>query len=63
MDNKRLVAAILFFILAGLALVAGFTKVELPPESPQIIVYPAAALVLVGLVQLWLYWRRTCRGK
>lgn len=63
MNNKRLIAAVLFFLLAGLALVAGFTRVELSPESPQFIVYPAAALALVGLVQLWLYWRRTYRSK
>ncbi|HSG17395.1 MAG TPA: hypothetical protein VLE70_13865 [Anaerolineae bacterium] len=63
MNNKGLIVAILFFILAGLALVAGLTRIELSPESPQIIVYPAAALALVGLVQLWLYWRRTYRGK
>ncbi|UCG24786.1 MAG: hypothetical protein JSW55_01965 [Chloroflexota bacterium] len=63
MNNKRLIAAVLFFLLAGLALVAGFTRVELSPESPQVIVYPAAALALVGLVQLWLYWRRTYRSK
>jgi len=63
MNNKHLIVAILFFVLAGLALVAGLAKVELSPETPQIIVYPAAALALVGLVQLWIYWRRAYRGK
>ena len=63
MNNKRLVIAILFLVLAGLALLAGFTKMELWPSSPQIIIYPAAFLALVGLVQLWIYWRRTYRAK
>jgi len=38
MHNKRLLIAILFFILAGIALVAGFTRLELSPESPQVII-------------------------
>ena len=58
MNNKRLIVAILFFVLAGVAAVAGLTKVELWPASPQVIVYPAAALALIGLVQLWLTWRK-----
>lgn len=63
MNNKRLVVAIVFIVLAGLALVAGFTRLEVWPDSPQVIVYPAGALALVGLAQLWIYWRRTYRSK
>lgn len=63
MNNKRLVVAIVLFVLAGLALVAGLTKVEVWPGSPQVIVYPAGALALVGLVQLWIYWRRAYRSR
>ena len=63
MNNKRLVVAILFFILAGVLAIAGYTRVEVWPASPQIIIYPAAALALVGLVQLWIYWRQTYRAK
>jgi hypothetical protein len=63
MNNKRLVIAIIFFILAGVLAIAGFTKVELWPASPQVIIYPTAALALAGLVQLWLYWRRKVRAQ
>ena len=63
MNNRRLVVAILFLVLARLALLAGFTKVEVRPSSPQIIIYPAAFLALVGLVQLFVYWRRSYRAK
>jgi hypothetical protein len=63
MNNRRLVVAILFFVLAGVVAIAGYTKVELWPASPQVVVYPAGALVLLGLVQLWIYWRRTYRAK
>lgn len=63
MNNKRLIVAILFFVLAGVLALAGLTRVELWPASPQVVVYPAAALALLGLVQLWIYWRRTYRVK
>jgi len=63
MNNKRLIVAILFFVMAGVLALAGLTRVELLPASPQVVVYPAAALALLGLVQLWIYWRRTYRVK
>jgi membrane protein YdbS with pleckstrin-like domain len=62
-NNKRLIVAILFLVLAGAAALVGFTKVEVWPASPQVIIYPAGALALLGLVQLWLAWRRTHRAK
>jgi hypothetical protein len=63
MNNKRLMVAILFFVLASVAALAGFSKVEVWPAAPQIIVYPAGFLALVGLVQLWIAWRRSYRAK
>ena len=63
MNNKRLVVAILLLVLAGLAVLTGFTKIEMSTGSVQIIIYPIAALVVVGLVQLLIYWRRTYRGR
>jgi len=62
-NNKRLIVAILFLVLAGVTALAGFTKVEVWPTSPQVIIYPAGVLALFGLVQLWLYWRRSYRSK